>query len=58
MMSFSGMAYFGYGKKQQMMSAMVAGGLMMGIPYIVSRTWFLFLIWLVLIVLPVLWSRM
>ena len=58
MMSFAGMAYFGYGKKQQMISAMVAGGLMMGVPYVVSSTWLLFLIWLVLIAVPVVWNRM
>ncbi|NOY23305.1 MAG: amino acid transport protein [Acidobacteria bacterium] len=58
MMSFAGMAYFGYGKKQQNMSTMIAGGLMMGIPYFVSGTWVLFLIWLALIAFPVVWSRM
>ena len=57
-MSFAGMASFGYGKKQQMISAMVAGGLMMGIPYVVSSTWLLFLIWLVLMAFPFVWSRM
>ncbi|RLE15799.1 MAG: hypothetical protein DRJ08_05990 [Acidobacteria bacterium] len=58
MMSFAGMAYFGYGKKQQNMSAMISGGLMMGIPYLVSGTWVLFLIWLALIAFPVVRSRM
>jgi len=58
LMSLAGMAYFGYGKKQQVMSAMVAGGLMMGIPYVVSSTWLLFLIWLVLMAFPIVWSRM
>ncbi len=57
MMSFAGMAYFGYGKKQQNMSAMIAGGLMMGVPYLVSSTWLLFLFWLMLIALPLIWSR-
>lgn len=57
-MSFAGMAYFGYGKKQQMISAMIAGGLMMGIPYVISSTWLLFGIWLVLMAFPFVWSRM
>ncbi|NOZ12043.1 MAG: hypothetical protein GXO69_00170 [Acidobacteria bacterium] len=58
MMSIAGMAYFGYGKKQQNMSAMIAGGLMMGIPYLVSSGWLLLLSWLLLIAFPVIWARM
>jgi len=58
LMSLAGMAYFGYGKKQKVMSAMDAGGLMMGIPYVVSSAWLLFLIWLVLMAFPIFWSRM
>ncbi len=57
MMSISGMAYFAYGKKQKSMSAMISGGLMMGVPYVVSGTWLLFLSWLLLMALPIVWGR-
>ncbi len=52
MMSFMGMAYFMYGKKQQMISAMIAGGVMMGLPYVVSNAWLLLLLWLLLMAMP------
>ena len=53
--SLFGMAYFAYGKKQQKLLTMIAGGLLMFLPYFITNPWITLLIGGGLVAVPFLW---